>query len=66
MSKQTRIVFYATDEAKKTIEEAAKLSNKSLSNYVSDIVLNNTDRDKLMDVLNNPPEPNEELKNLFC
>ena len=29
------------------------------------IILNNTDRDKLISSMKNPPEPNEDLKGLF-
>ena len=75
--KEKRLVFYATDEAKKTIEQAATLSNMSLSKYVFNVSvkqaiadlktinLNDNDRDALMKALANPPEPNEALKRLF-
>lgn len=78
--KEKRIEFRVPEEAKKTIEDAAKLSNISLSSYILSvvlkqakidleqnemIVLNNKERDSLMSVLNNPPEANSALKNLF-
>ena len=72
--------FKEADEAKKTIEDAAKLSNISVSSYILStvlkqarldlekneiITLNNKERDALMNALANPPEPNEALKELF-
>lgn len=78
--KEKRIEFRLPDEAKKTIEDAAKLSNISLSSYILSVVLkqakldleqnevitlNNKERDSLMKALANPPKPNDELKGLF-
>ena len=78
--KEKRIEFRVPDEAKKTIEDAAKLFNISLSSYILEVVLkqarldlaqhdiislNNRDRDALMNALANPAEPNEDLKGLF-
>ena len=78
--KEKRIEFRLPDEAKKTIEDAARLSNISLSSYILSVVLkqakldleqnekvslNNKDRDSLMKALANPPKPNEDLKALF-
>lgn len=78
--KEKRIEFRVPDEAKKTIEDAAKLSNISLSSYILTVVLkqakidleqneiitlNNKERDSLMNALANPPQPNEALRNLF-
>ena len=78
--KEKRIEFRVPDEAKKTIEDAAKLSNISLSSYILSVVLkqakldleqnemitlNNKERDNLMNALANPPMPNEALKDLF-
>lgn len=78
--KEKRIEFRLPDEAKKTIEDAARLSNISLSSYILSVVLkqakldleqnevislNNKDRDSLMNALANPPEPNEALRALF-
>ena len=78
--KEKRIEFRVPDEAKKTIEDAAKLSNISLSSYILSvvlkqakldleqnevIVLNNKERDALMKALANPPEPNDALRGLF-
>lgn len=78
--KEKRIEFRVPDEAKKTIEDAARLSNISLSSYILTVVLkqakidleqnevitlNNKERDSLMEALANPPKPNEALKSLF-
>lgn len=78
--KEKRIEFRVPDEAKKTIEDAARLSNISLSSYIlsvvlkqakidleqnETIVLNNEERDSLMKALECPPKPNEALKDLF-
>jgi len=78
--KEKRIEFRVPDEAKKTIEDAARLSNISLSSYIlsvvlkqakidleqnETIVLNNAERDSLMKALEYPPKPNEALKDLF-
>ena len=78
--KEKRIEFRVPDEAKKTIEDAARLLNVSLSSYILEVVLkqarldlaqhenlvlSNKDRDNLMNALANPPEANEELKKLF-
>lgn len=78
--KEKRIEFRVPDEAKKTIEDAAKLANISLSSYILTvvlkqakldleqnevIVLKNKERDALMKALANPPEPNDALRGLF-
>lgn len=78
--KEKRIEFRVPDEAKKTIEDAAKLSNISVSSYILSVVLkqakqdleqneiitlNNKERDALMRVLDNPPKPNAALRGLF-
>lgn len=78
--KEKRIEFRVPDEAKKTIEDAAKLSNISVSSYILTVVLkqakldleqnevitlNNKERDSLMKALENPPKPNDELRALF-
>ncbi len=78
--KENRIEFRLPSDAKKTIEDAARLSNISLSSYILSVVLkqakldleqnevislNNKDRDLLMAALTNPPKPNDSLKALF-
>lgn len=78
--KEKRIEFRLPEDAKKTIEDAAKLSNISLSSYILTVVLkqakldlsqnelitlSNKERDLLMNSLSNTPEPNEALKELF-
>ena len=78
--KEKRIEFRVPEEAKKTLEEAAKLSNVSLSAYILNIclkqakidlqqhetiLLNDKERDNLMSALMSVDEPNEALKDLF-
>ena len=78
--KEKRIEFRVPDEAKKIIEDAARLSNVSISSYIlsvtlkqakldlaqnETIVLNNLERDALMNALSKPAKPNEALKDLF-
>lgn len=78
--KEKRIEFRVPDEAKKTIEDAAKLSNISVSSYILSVVLkqakldleqneiitlNNKERDNLMNALAKPPKPNKALRELF-
>ena len=78
--KEKRIEFRVPDEAKKTIEDAARLSNISVSSYILSvalkqakldleqneiITLNNAERDSLMRALECPPKPNEALRSLF-
>ena len=78
--KEKRIEFRVPDEAKRIIEDAARLSNVSLSSYIlsvtlkqarldlsqnETIILNNQERDALMDALSKPAQPNEALKELF-
>ena len=78
--KENRIEFRLPSDAKKTIEDAARLSNISLSSYILSVVLkqakldleqnevislNDKDRDLLMAALTNPPKPNDSLKALF-
>lgn len=79
-TKEKRIEFRVPDEAKKMIEEAARLANVSVSSYIlsvtlkqarldlsqnETIVLNNQERDALMNALSEPAKPNEALKDLF-
>ena len=78
--KEKRIEFRVPDEAKRIIEDAARLSNVSLSSYIlsvtlkqaridlsqnETIILNNQERDALMNALSKPTQPNEDLKELF-
>ena len=78
--KKKRIEFRVPDEAKKTIEDAAKLSNISVSSYILSVVLkqarldleqnevitlNNKERDSLMRAFECPPKPNDALRGLF-
>ena len=78
--KEKRIEFRLPEDAKNTIEDAARLANISLSSYILTVVLkqakldleqneiimlNNKERDNLMKALSEPVEPNEALKGLF-
>ena len=79
MAKEKRIEHRVSQEAKTTIEEAAKLANVSVSSYIlstvlkqakvdlskSYIVLNDDDRDALLKALQNPEKPNQTLINLL-
>lgn len=79
-TKETRIEFRAPSEAKRTIEEAAKVTNNTLSSYIisvclkqakldleqnETIVLKDKERDLLMKMLDKPSSPNDALINLF-
>ena len=78
--KEKRIEFRVSDEAKKIIEQAATLSNISVSSYILSVVLkqakldlaqcgpitlNKEEANALQKNLDNPPEPNKELKKLL-
>ncbi len=78
--KDVRIDLRASANQKTLLEQAAELKHVSLSSYVlvsslkqaqldlaenETLLLSNRDRDLVMSVLENPPEPNEALKGLF-
>ena len=78
--KNNRIHFRVSDEDKELIELAAQYNKQSLSAYIFDIVmkqaeldvkknesimLNNKQRDLLLELLENPPKANDYLKKLF-
>lgn len=78
--KEKRIEFRVSSETKQTLEEAAKVSNLSLSSYIVSIclkqakmdlerneviTLNNSERDRLLDALSKPSKPTKALKDLF-
>ncbi|MBQ0050458.1 MAG: DUF1778 domain-containing protein [Treponema sp.] len=78
--KDVRIDLRANSNQKTLLERAAELKHISLSSYIlstslnqaqldltknETLMLSNKDRDLLMDLLDNPPEPNEALKGLF-
>lgn len=78
--KNVRIDLRANTEQKTILERAAELRSTSLSAYIISasvrqaqidlreneaLVLSSRDRDRLMKLLDNPPEPNEKLKELF-
>ena len=76
-----RINLRAPTEAKKVIEQAASLSAISVSSFILEhayqaakqlmseherIALTNTERDKFLAVLDNPPSPNTEMRELLA
>ena len=78
--KDVRIDLRANSDQKSLLERAAELKHISLSSYIlatslnqaqldltanETLILSNKDRDLVMDLLDNPPEPNEALKGLF-
>lgn len=78
--KDERIDFRANINQKTILERAAEIKHVSLSSYVltsslkqaqidlaenETLLLSNKDRDLIMNLLDNPPEPNEALKELF-
>lgn len=78
--KDVRIDLRANSTQKSLLERAAELKHISLSSYIlatslnqaqldlaenETLVLSNRDRDLVMNLLDNPPEPNEALKGLF-
>lgn len=78
--KDERIDFRANINQKTILERAAEIKHVSLSSYVltsslkqaqidlaenETLMLSNKDRDFVMNLLDNPSEPNEALKELF-
>lgn len=78
--KDVRIDLRASANQKTLLEQAAELKHVSLSSYVlasslkqaqldlaenETLLLSNRDRDLVMSILENSPEPNEALKGLF-
>ena len=78
--KDVRIDLRASANQKTLLEQAAEIKHVSLSSYVlasslkqaqldlaenETLLLSNRDRDLVMSILENPPEPNEALKGLF-
>lgn len=78
--KDVRIDLRANTNEKNLLERAAELKHISLSSYIlssslkqaqldlienETLILSNEDRDLVMSVLENPPEPNEALTGLF-
>lgn len=78
--KDSRVDFRVSDVQKTLLERAAEIKHLSLSSYILSssikqaeqdiaenemLILSNRDRDLVMSVLENPPEPNEALKGLF-
>ena len=78
--KNNRIDLRVDDLNKETLERAAQIKNLSLTAYITSVSLNqakldiqenetlflsNKDRDLVYQLLENTPEPNEALKELF-
>ena len=78
--KAERIDFRANINQKAILERAAEIKHVPLSSYILTsslkqaqidlaeneiVLLSNRDRDLIMSLLENPPEPNEALKGLF-
>jgi len=78
--KDERIDFRANTDQKTILERAAEIKHVSLSSYVltsslkqaqidlaenETLTLSNRDRNLVMELLDNPPEPNEALRGLF-
>ena len=79
-TKNNRIDIRLSDADKEIIEKAASFSRQSVSSYIISVVikqaqqdlidnetlvLSNQDRDFVLNLLDNPSEPNEHLKSLF-
>ncbi len=79
-TKTSRIDLRLIPDDKTTLEKAAEINRMNLSAYITkvaiesarmdierekNIVLSNKARDMLLDLLENPPEPNEALRKLF-
>lgn len=75
--KKQRIDLRLTDEDKSMIEEAAAMSNQTITQFMVNsaseraaevieqhrrLILNEGSWDRIMEVLDNPPEPNDRLK----
>ena len=78
--KDSRVDFRVSDVEKSLLERAAEIKHLSLSSYILSssikqaeqdiaenemLILSNRDRDLVMSVLENPPEPNEALRGMF-
>ncbi|MBR4461647.1 MAG: DUF1778 domain-containing protein [Erysipelotrichaceae bacterium] len=78
--KNNRIDLRVDDKNKELLEQAAQLKNLSLTAYITSVCLSQarqdirenetlflseSDRDLIYRLLENSPEPNEELKGLF-
>lgn len=78
--KDVRIDLRTSASQKTLLEQAAELKHTSLSSYIlasslkqaqldvaenETLLLSNRDRDLIMSILENQPEPNEALKGLF-
>lgn len=80
ITKNNRIDIRLNDSDKQLIEKAASFNRQSISSYIVSVVikqaqidivenetilLSNEDRDFVLNLLDNPGEPNEALKSLF-
>lgn len=79
VTKTSRLDIRLSDDEKSIIEKAALINHQSLSSYIISVLtkqaqidivnnemitLSNTDRDFILDLLNNPGEPNNSLVEL--
>jgi len=79
-AKTTRIDLRVNKKDKEILETAAYLNRTSLSSYILSVAINaaktdlekeeililsNEQRDQIIQLLDNPPEPNEELRALL-
>lgn len=79
-AKDERIDFRTTEQVKRLIQRAADLSGTTVSSFIvqrsyeaaqqviaahESYVLSNSDRDRFLQSLDNPPPPNAALKALF-
>lgn len=80
ITKNNRIDIRLNDSDKQLIEKAASFNRQSISSYIVSVVIKqaqldivenetlilcNEDRDFVLNLLDNPGEPNDDLKSLF-
>ncbi|MBR0439828.1 MAG: DUF1778 domain-containing protein [Bacilli bacterium] len=77
--KTNEINIYLSDNEKEFLNMAADIKHQTLPSYIYDammkqvrndmrnqsIILENNERDLFLELMDNPPEPNERLKNLY-
>lgn len=77
--KTNEISIYLSDNEKEFLNMAADIKHQTLPAYIYDammkqvrndmrnqsIILENNERDLFLELMDNPPEPNERLKNLY-
>lgn len=80
-ARMSRLDIRTTEQAKKTIEDAANIIGVTMSSFVLEsaierasevikssrqIQLNRKESERFFDLIENPPEPGENLKRLFA